>query len=56
MTASTSAPSADVESPRRRAGAWRSGFDATMGRVQARLHKDMPIGPVHGSPPNRGCR
>ena len=44
MTASTSAPSADVESPRRRAGAWRSGFDATMGRVQSgAVHKDMPI-------------
>ena len=44
MTASASAPSANVESPRRRAGAWRSGFDATMGRVQSgAVHKDMPI-------------
>ena len=30
--------------PRQRTGAWRSGFDATMGRVQSgAVHKDLPI-------------
>ena len=40
----TEGPQQDASGPRQRTGAWRSGFDATMGRVQSgAVHKDLPV-------------